>query len=596
MTSGSFDTNQVSYNSNGSILKTSFRYSWSCSQDPNTNKSTIYWNVVCLQDRGSGWYRSVRQRYCTVYGEETMLYDTVNAYNGDVVISGTTVVDHNSDGTGQFSVYLGLKVGGSTYNCTGEATFYLDQIPRYPVISFNSVTTTLNTMTCGISNSRSGTMTSYQVARVSDNVVVASGNINGSFNFTLSNLTPNTSYSGIYKVRAYANGGWGDWSTLTSSGMKTVALPSVSATNVNINESSSVKISSTSYLSSYKYDVKIASNNILLKSITNITNDTTSLSLTQDEIETLLSYYTGTTKPSVYLEVTVTSNGINYRIYTTAGGNPTITYTIPDDPTYQPTFENNYVLDIKDIKNVSITGNNQKFISRHNTLSVTIKPMVGKYGATGNSYSITCGNASKNVTYDSNDQTVTLDNVDGTQVKVTAIDSRGKITSVINNITLIPYTNPTYSEVNFIRQNGTGEYALLTANGTYTNWTGLTKTNAVNTIQYRSKKPSEDTWSTWSTLVGNTNDSGKWIVNEKALATIFNSTEKFNIQLKINDLLESLESDIYTLSTADVFIWKDIASKYFGINKKPEHELDVGGSIAGKDLYINGTRMIWYEE
>ena len=76
----------------------------------------------------------------------------------------------------------------------------------------------------------------------------------------------------------------------------------------------------------------------------------------------------------------------------------------------------------------------------------------------------------------------------------------------------------------------------------------------------------------------------------------FATTSQYDLYLEIKDLLETVVVGAYTISTADAFIWKDLANKRVGINKKPEKTLDVAGdtNIDGA-LFINGTKVIWYE-
>ena len=509
-------------------------------------------------------------------------------------------VKHNEDGTASTKIYWKWGVNsawGQCQNPSGEFDITLPTIARYPVLSLNTATTTLNTLTCNISNTRTGTMEKYQVQRISDGVNVVDTTCNGSFSFTLTGLTPNTDYSGKYKVRAYANGGWGDWLTITSTGLKTTALPTVSTTaNVGLENANKIQFTNLNHISSYSIIGKTSNDNTQIYSVSDVTTNNYEFTLTSTQRTNLLKKYTNATKPVLYFEVSVVSNGTTYRVYNTSGKNPSTTYTIPDTTTYQPTFATTNLTNLKDLLNTSITGDATKFIINHNKLQGTIAPMTPKLSATGKSYGITAGTKKTTLNYSSSNQNFTIDNVDGNNISVIAIDSRDKSTTINTTINMIPYTNPSIDELNIVRQNGTGTYAVLEASGKYTNWSGLAVTNKIKKIEYRWKLASDDDtkYSSWINITGLSNSNGDWFVS-RVLDTVFNNTLQYHIQIRVTDELEVVNSNVFLLSTADVFIWKDLANKRMGIGKKPEKDLDVDGEIACLALYINGEKVIWEE-
>lgn len=492
-------------------------------------------------------------------------------------------VEHNSDGTKNISISFSITDNANQSYTSGNAsasgTMDLTEIARFPILSFNSVSKTLNTMTCSLSNTRPGTMTQYQVAKVSDGSIVASGSCNGDFSFTLTGLSPNTNYSGVYKVRAYANGGWGDWLTLTGS-MTTATLPTVSATgSVGIESASRIQFSNLNYIEKWGFNCKANVDNVSILTGNNITTNNYDVTLTEAQKSSLLRKYTGTTKPKVYWEISVVSNGYSYRVYTTGGANPTTEYTIPDTATYKPTFDTSYVINVANSKNTDISGTN-KYIKLHNKLTGTIKPMVGKYGTTGKTYTISCGTKSTNLNYSTSNQTFTLEDVDGSSISITAVDNRGKATSISIAITLIDYSNPTITDFDMTRQGGVGTYGILNAKGKYTNWSGLTLANSIQVVKYRSKQRGTSTWSAWKTDISlSSNSGGNWSFVNAILSTQFNNTLSYDIELYIKDRLEEKTLQT-TLSTADVFLWRDLAHKRLGINKKPEYALDVDGDVS----------------
>lgn len=578
----------------------------SVQSDGATNESTITCGMY-VKTPGSGWTigpwdTGTRKSYV---GTTSLTFD------GDIPNFGGTrtltsgkqfKVKHNDDGTGKATIYWKWGVNsswGGFVNPSGSFEIDLPTIPRFPILKLGSVSTTLNTMTCSLSNSRSGTMSQYQVARVSDGITIIDTTCNGAFSFTVSSLTPNTSYSGVYKVRAYANGGWGDWLTITSTDAKTKTLPIVSTSaTLDIDKANVIQFNNLNHISSYTVVGKTSNGNVEIVRVGSITTNNYSLTLTSAQQTTLASKYTNTSNTSLYFEITVVSNGVSYRVYTSDGKNPTTTYKILHDATYQPTFTDASVTNVVDTLHTAITGNNTKFIKNHNRMQGTIAPMVPKHGASGVNYTVSASREKSTVlNYSTSNQTFTLDNVDTNSISVVATDSRGFWTTVSKSITLINYENPSISQFNLTRQNGIGDYAILDVSGKYTEWSGLAVANTVSKVEYRWKLATnpDSSYSSWINAGTITTSAGTWSVNA-VLPTVFDKTQKFYIQVRVTDKLETvMSSSPFLLSTANVFIWKDLSNKRLGINKKPDRTLDVDGEIGGKALWINGIKVIWNE-
>lgn len=105
-------------------------FSWSIkSQDVATNKTTINWT---LKSAGgdSTWYKSgnfkVMIAGVTVYSSEAR----IELGKGQTVASGTYTFIHNNDGSKSFTAYAEAGIFTVAVNCTGQATFALDAIPR----------------------------------------------------------------------------------------------------------------------------------------------------------------------------------------------------------------------------------------------------------------------------------------------------------------------------------------------------------------------------------------------------------------------------------------------------------------------------------
>ena len=270
-------------------------------------------------------------------------------------------------------------------------------------------------------------------------------------------------------------------------------------------------------------------------------------------------------------------------------------YLNASDSEFNPTFPADNIINIANTLHTDISGAN-KFIKNHNKLTGTIKPMVGKRFAdiTTGYYNISAsGLTTVKKNYSSSNIAFELGNMSSDTFNVTAVDGRGFTTTRSKTIDLVDYNNPGVTTSKITRQNGIGTKAVLAFTGVYTNWTGLLKTNSIQSIRY--KIGSSGTWKSLPSNATLTSSNGVWTLNA-ILDDTFATTSQYDLYLEIKDLLETVMVGSYTISTADAFIWKDLANKRMGINKKPNKTLDVAGDInADNALYVKGVKMIWYE-
>lgn len=274
------------------------------------------------------------------------------------------------------------------------------------------------------------------------------------------------------------------------------------------------------------------------------------------------------------------------------------TYSIAQSDEEKPLFDSSYIIDVVNDSHTDISGTN-KFIYGHNNLSGIIKPMVPQKSANADYYSVSAsGLATVTKTYSASNQSFTLGNMVSNTFNITAMDKRGMSRTAKIDIDLVSYNNPGVTTAKITRQDGIGTKAVLDFTGVYTNWTGLLKTNSIQSIRY--KIGASGTWKSLPSDATLTSSGGIWTLNT-VLNDDFSKTSQYDLYLEITDLLETVVVGAYTISTADAFIWKDLANKRIGINKKPTEALDVHGNIKSDGnidsnaLYINGVKLIWYE-
>lgn len=253
----------------------------------------------------------------------------------------------------------------------------------------------------------------------------------------------------------------------------------------------------------------------------------------------------------------------------------------------KPTFSSSNIIDVVDVLHVDdITGNSSKIIKGHNKITGNVTKMTPLKYSNGSRYvvSASANPSSQELSYDSgNTKSFVFENLTTNSFSVTAYDSRGLSTPASKTIDLVDYNIPKVNSLSITRQNGIGEYAIISANGTFTNWTGWSEIKKYNSIQkvYMRYKPStSDSYGEWVNITEglNRNEEGNWNV-DLTLDDVFTNTVKYDFQLYVQDLLESSAIAHNTLSTANGFLWRDLLHKWLGINKKPTCTLDVNGDV-----------------
>ena len=568
------------------------------------NYSTINWTLESIGGNDNYytifnygvWIDGV-QRYDGSSGTKTKNWDSYAFPAAKGSVSGSFIKYHNSDGS---VGNIGFTLKGCVFynrNNSYDGTLYMESIARYfsskptiEIISRNETQATIKWTT-----PEKCSTVQYKLDNGSWVDVVSDANAT-SGQYTINNLTPGKTYTiyGDYKRRD--SGLWAQDKPYTSLAMYDYPKP-ISMNNFTIGNGASVNLY-----------------NPLGRSVT--------LQILQESTNTVLGTYSGTYNGVVngefktadaisrqYASIPTSKSGTYYCKVTYGSITKTLndannhTYSIAQNDAEKPLFDSSYIIDVVNNSHTDISGTN-KFISGHNNLSGTIKPMVPQKSATADYYSVSAsGLATVTKTYSASNQSFTLGNMVSNTFNVTAMDKRGMSRTVTTNIDLVAYNNPGVTNAKITRQDGIGTKAVLAFTGVYTDWTGLLKTNLIQSIRY--KIGASGTWKSLPSDATLTSSGGVWTLNA-VLNDDFATTSQYDLYLEITDLLETVIVGAYTISTADAFIWKDLANKRMGINKKPTEALDVHGNIKsdgnvecinikGNALYINGVKMIWYE-
>ena len=557
------------------------------------NYSTINWKLESIG--GSSTYYTIynygvwvdgAQRYDGTSGTKTKYWDSKKFPAAKGSVSGSFIKRHNADGSvGNVRFTLKGSVSADKTN-SYDGVLKMESIARYfsskptiEIVSRNETQATIKWTTPETCSS-----VQYKLDNGSWVDVVSDANAT-SGQYTIDNLTPGKIYTLYGDFKRKDSGLWAPDKPYTLLSMYDYPKP-ISMNNFIIGNGASIDLYNP------------LSRNITLQILQESTNAVlgtyigTSSGIINSEFKTadaIAKQYASipTSKSGTYYckviygDITRTLNDVNNH-----------TYSIVRNDAEKPLFDNSYIIDVLNNLHTDISGTD-KFISGHNSLSGVIKPMVPQKSAEADYYSIsTSGLETITKTYSEANQSFNLGNMVSNIFNVTAIDKRGMSRTVTTNINLIPYNRPGVTTAKITRQNGVGTKAVIVFTGVYTNWSGLLKNNVIKSIKY--KIGHDVTWKNLPSSATINNSDGIWTLNA-ILDDTFETASQYDLYLQITDLLETVEFGAYTISTADAFIWKDLANKRVGINKKPDYTLDVQGDIKtnntlrGNELRVNGT-------
>lgn len=244
-TSGSFNTT-----SNGNFYWTFEWYRKSYNSEKST--SPIHYKVVAHNAQGS--YRSVWEKNVKVAGDVVFSQPGSSSskttyYDGDVVCEGDYTLQHDSSGNCTFSASAAGGVGSYPgTNISGSGSWTVDTIPRYTQVYANVTSVGLNTI--GVKWTTDDNVSVIQYRLNGGSWVDVETNINKkSGNFTISGLSPNTTYNIDLDAKRRDSGLWSfsaDKGASFSRTTKDIARISNYNKTTNLGDSYSVKYTNPS--------------------------------------------------------------------------------------------------------------------------------------------------------------------------------------------------------------------------------------------------------------------------------------------------------------------------------------------------------------
>ena len=131
--SGSFNTDKYS----GSYGTCGLHLAWTGTQSIANNTTTIKWTLTSNGTMSSGYYYKAGPVKVTIAGQTVL--NTTSRFNmkgdGAYKKTGTITITHNEDGTKSVSMSVKAAIYSASVNCEGSATYTLDRINRYALIT-----------------------------------------------------------------------------------------------------------------------------------------------------------------------------------------------------------------------------------------------------------------------------------------------------------------------------------------------------------------------------------------------------------------------------------------------------------------------------
>lgn len=493
---GTYTFTNISHNADGtlSLSKTSgfSCYALSGGQTTSTfSLPTIPRYATCQQSLASKTETSItmnwtsdntidRVWYSTNGGTSFTLAGDVNATSGSYTMSGLTANTTYS---------IKTRVRRKDSQLTTDSTVTTEK--TYANVTQSLVSKTVNSITMSWSLDTEADKVWYSIG--SGWVEIWNGN-SKTGTYTITGLTPNREYNVYVRARRKSTQTLSD--TLSSPvKVKTYDKAIIkSSSNWTIGNNTSVTYDNPSG-ASISIGIYNTAGSVAYASYRTPTASPYTFQFTSAENTALYNSIPDDPSGTVRIYLRTTANGISYYDYV----DRTIT---ANQSINKPTFSNFTYADVN--TNVTaLTGNNQILVNGLSNVTVTIpvaNKAVAKNGASMDYYRITVGTKVTTVAYSSSaNVTATINAVNGANISVEAVDTRGFGTIITKTATWKEYKRPTITgEIN--RENQIGTKVLFNISGTYWNGDFGYVTNRFRTLYYRYKERTASTWSNWILL------------------------------------------------------------------------------------------------
>ena len=476
----------------------------------------------------------------------------------------TTTVAHNSSGAGTAAISgsvtgpSGTALAGRT--SSGSQTVTLDTIPRYATgASFSLKSKTINSLT--FTWSANETCSAIKYGTSSSSLTEVSVNAKTG-NFTISNLSPNTSYTVYLNVKRKDSSLYLE-NNLSSSNNITYKIGTlVTVPNANIGAAQRITWENPS--GAVLSLALCKTNNDVIIDYETVTGTETTVTPTANTIYALTP--NSNTYTARYV-LTTTANGQSYTNY------KNFTFKVTNS---NPNFSD---FDYADTNSTTtaLTGNPLILVKGYSNNQITIstsKKATAQNSATMKTYKVTQGTkSSSDLVYSSSAAvTTTLNAIDSNVIVVAATDSRGNSTSAtktLNSTYYKSYSPVTITSVTATRSNnGVGSVVTLKVNGTFWNNSFGSESNDIINARYQyklSSSPSSSygTMKSFTVTKSGNNFSFTGEIEGDLGSEGFDVENSYTIRVRIKDkLVETLQEVTIGSGTPGIAIYKNKVGIY----------------------------------
>lgn len=399
---------------------------------------------------------------------------------------------------------------------------------------------------------------------------------------TISGLTPNTSYKVMVRARKTATGLYGSSSTITIKTLGGTVINSVS--HLTIDDAAPVlSLNWTVYDASYSHTLVIRNGNTTVLTVTGLTGsvgtNNKTYSFTSAQRTTILNAMSKLASFVATFEITTYSGStqIGTASAKTATIRTTATNSAPKHGGFSWSDSNNIT--------VGITGSSKLLVQNKSNLRAVFNGGTAKNGATISSYRVSVGSKSVSGT----GKTIyfgAIPTAGSVTLTATVTDSRGWSVSQTVALAVIEFSGISIDSWAARRVNEVEEMSQLELVGTLSpvyvdDW----PTNTLQSLQYRYKKVTSTTWSSFYDIPGVVKEDDRFTVDNDAFAS-FDPEYSWDIQIKAADELSTYTISLVLPKGTPLVAYR---SRKVGINNgNPQSALDVNGEIMQNGYGVMG--------
>ena len=511
----------------------------------STNVSQVDYNVYC-QSNGSGSINAKHYKYFSINGSEKKnVTESVNVsspYAYISIASGTISVTHNSDGSKTIPFSAQIKASSYGVSASVSGNFELEKIPRYTTVWQSERLRTINTISVNWSTADARDHTQYSLnggAWTDAGDTVDSTNKNGYY--TISNLSPNTSYTIKTRCKRADSQLWSESSSMT---LKTQDIAKITEAP-NFTDEGNPTI---------KYSNPFGSNVTKLQACISLNGAKDDVTY-RDISKTGTSYtfnLTDAERKVLRQAAKTNSLSVTFFVRTTYGKDyhSTVVRTM-SIVNANPTFSN-FTYQDTDSTTLALTGNNQTIIKGYSNVKGIVSAAnkaSPKKEASMSKYRLSIGEKTAEVAYSSSAEVSTsISDVTTNSFTMYAIDSRGNSTpKTITAANYINYAPIKITSITVLRTNSVTSETTLKFSGTVWNGSFGSVTNVITSCSYRYKLSTASSWTTGATTITPTKSGGTFsftgIIKGDLGADGFNIDNSYNIQVLIADKLTNNHSN-----------------------------------------------------